>query len=170
MSACTSAGLPVYKKKMSQGWPAPLDMEETNAVATDDIKLFKRCLRSDGKQRIEMLVAALFDHGIRKHANKDLTQVLNGTAIGIDLVDGQFCAPHAPKLAKLLRGRLALLKNPDQSLLQLSAFIGHPTWFSMLNRPLLSRFHHVFYFTKRENGSVPQALPRKVVAELCLML
>ena len=37
-----------------------------------------------------------------KHAAKDVTEVANGTAIGVDLVDGRVWAPNAANFCKLL--------------------------------------------------------------------
>ena len=66
LNACVAVGL-TYDKNMGYGRPSPLDMEESSAVATDDIMVFQRCSRSDGLRRIDLLDAALADNGVMVH-------------------------------------------------------------------------------------------------------
>ena len=110
------------------------------------------------------------DHGVEKHASKDVNAALNGTVIGVDLVDGLHLGPQASGLLVFLRGAMCLLERREASPLQVNALIGRPHWYDQLNRPLYSVFNHVYKFTQRTPDYVVRVLPPEVLAELALCI
>ena len=69
---------------------------------------------------LDALATSIADAGIQAHAKKAVTAVLDETVIGIDVVDGCFFAPHAPKLAKVLYGCLHFLRERKASQLEVA--------------------------------------------------
>ena len=57
-------------------------------LATDDVVIFSRAPCIAVRHQLARLERSFVRHGIVKHAGKDVTHEKNGTAIGIDLVDG----------------------------------------------------------------------------------
>ena len=57
----------------------------------------------------------LAKRGLEKHPTKDELAVLNGTCLGIDLSDGLYVAPHAPRLAVFLHAVLEVLLRGEVS-------------------------------------------------------
>ena len=75
--------------------PAPLKTDDCFALATDDIMRFTSKGPLLSHRRMSDIDKALADHGIERKAEKDVPAATNGTASGIDLVDGTyFCTCH----------------------------------------------------------------------------
>ena len=99
LSACRAAGL-------HEGAPSPV-----YCLATDEVVYMRPDDISKGRAAIRCLDSEFTRRGILKKADKDIDGSLEGTLIGIDLVDVSFFAAHGPKLARLLVGGIALLAS-----------------------------------------------------------
>ena len=119
--------------------------------------------------RMEDLDKIWADVGIQQHDGKAVYDgVLDGTALGIDQCRGTHLGPSACKLFLLLCGAADLFENPWATLLELSSFCGILQWFNLLNRWLLSCFHHVYAFNRRAAARDLQVVPVHVLGEVML--
>ena len=94
---------------------------------------------------------ALVDHGKKRNAAQDVTGATNGTALGIDLVDGIHFALAIKKLGILQNGVTFILKQRLLSPLEMHTLFGHFTWFFLLARSSLSCFNKVYSFARQPN-------------------
>ena len=73
---------------------------------------------------LDALDKSIADARIQAHAKKAVTAVLDETVFGIDVVDGLFLAPHAPKLGKVLSGCFHFLRERKASQLEVAGIVG----------------------------------------------
>ena len=119
-----SAGL-TTDLMLSDDLPTPANLSAVFALATDDVMLFTLGAPEAALPWLAALDKSIADAGIQAHAKKAVTAVLDETVIGIDVVDGCFLAPHAPKLAKVLSGCLHFLRERNASQLEVAGIMGH---------------------------------------------
>ena len=171
LSYCSQAGLSP-SKILADDVDTPEDPSDVFVVATDDVVTFNSNSEKTARLTGAALDTAMADHGVEKHAAKDVTACLNGTVIGIDLVDGRYLGPRSGGLLVFVRGALALLRRREASPLQINALIGRPHWYDQLNRPLYAILDHVYKFTRLTPDHIIRRLPGEVLAEiaLCVML
>ncbi len=165
LSCCREAGLS-EAMALADNRPSPLSMGEVFSLATDDVMHFTQNDPGLSKGRMGLLDEAMEDGGVARNDAKSLVAVRSGTAIGIDLCDGAFLAPHAPKLALVLSGAAALVDQPPLSPSGTSALLGHFTWFGLLARPMLSSFAEIYGRTTLPGLHSETPLSRRDLAEL----
>ena len=141
----------------------------TFALATDDLMIFSVAPTTD--KNPSRLQRKAFDEIIGKHGlipatEKDINDKACATCIGIDIDDGYYLAPHAPKAAMLVTA-VAFLASTCARLsdLEVAALLGQCTWFGVMNRPSLSAFDAIYETTTR-NGNERATLDNAVVIEL----
>ena len=119
---------------------------------------------------VDRLDRGLKKAGIQRHTGKDENAKASTTCLGVDFEDGRFVCPHVRKLAKVMAGTLCFLDGSHlMSPVELSALLGHLTWFALLARPVLSCFHDV-YKHSQANSSDRCVLSGAATAELSLYL
>ena len=106
--ACRGTGFP-DKMVICDENPTPVGLGEAYVLATDDVMHFSSSEPQLSHQRMEALDAELVKLGLQKHPGKDETAKLNGTCIGVDLCDGSYFAPHAPRLTMFMSAILETL-------------------------------------------------------------
>ena len=107
LDVCRQAGLD-SSKILADGRPAPRDMAEVVALATDDIMAFSRRNSRGPKRAMDAVDVAMGRIGVVKHDKKNVTGVLDATFIGIDLRWGTHLHPNASKLRSFLLAILLL--------------------------------------------------------------
>ena len=107
LSYCAQAGLN-SSKILADDTDSPNDPSDVFVVATDDVVTFNSNSIEAARRTAVALDAAMTDHGVEKHASKDVNAALNGTVIGVDLVDGLHLGPQASGLLVFLRGAMCL--------------------------------------------------------------
>ena len=142
LACCHRAGLP-ETMALADNRPSPLSLTEVFSLATDDVMHFTHD-PALSKTRMASLDGAMAAGGVVRNVDKSLVAARSGTAIGIDLCEGAFLAPHAPKLALVVSGAAGLINAPALSPSGTSALLGHYTWFGLLARPMLSCFAEVY--------------------------
>ena len=133
LAACRVAGFPDEMVICNEN-PTPVGLGEAYALATDDVMHFSSSGPQLSHQRMEALDAELVKRGLQKHPGKDETAKLNGTCIGVDLCDGFYFAPHAPRLAMFISAVLETLLRVEISPKGMSALLGVGQWMIMPNR------------------------------------
>ena len=119
---------------------------------------------------MEALDAELLKRGLQKHPGKDETAKLNGTCIGVDLCNGSFFAPHAPRLATFISAVLETLLRGQISPKGMSALLGFGQWMILLNRPLFSCLDAVYAFTRLQPDIDLHLIGQKIRCELMLLV
>ena len=115
------------------------------ALATDDLMVFGRGNQSSIKHRLARVDKAIKDGGVQRHPDKDEDEKATGTAVGVDLDQGLYLAPHAPKICKLVGGLTYFLRDqPLVTIDEVQAIVGHLTWFALLNRLTFSCFCDIY--------------------------
>ena len=94
LKVCSDAGL-AERHIMAEDLPTPDPTRTTFALATDDVLLFSRGGPGSASGLLRRLDGAFKANGVIKHSGKDVNEVLDGTAIGIDLVGGTRLVPRA---------------------------------------------------------------------------
>ena len=100
LQCCTNAGL-TTNLMLADDLPTPAHLSAVFALATDDVMLFTLGAPDVAVRWLHALDKSIADAGIQAHAKKAVTAALDETVVGIDVVDGCFLAPHAPKLARM---------------------------------------------------------------------
>ena len=100
---CFAGGLKV-SQVLSDDRLVPASSRLMFALATDDLMLFARGSQQRARYRLKAVDQAALDAGIIPKVDKNIDEARDGTAIGIDLIDGVYLAPHAPKLWTLTCG------------------------------------------------------------------
>ena len=165
LACCRAAGL-AESMALADNRPSPLDMHEVFSLATDDVMHFTQNDPQLSASRMRDLNRAMEDGDVVRNTAKDLVGARSGTAIGIDLDEGLYLAPHAEKLALVLSGAACLPRDLELSPSGMSALLGHYTWFGLLARPMLSCFAEVYHHTRLEGQHSERALTPRSVAEL----
>jgi len=143
LSVCANAGLD-RSRVLAADVATPAVSDASFALATDDVMLFTDGSHDHACEWAERLDLALFDGGIRRSMDKDVTAARNGTCVGIDLVDGRWWSPGANKLARLTLALAELLHVRFISRRGLQCLLGHASWLALLCRPLFSCFARVY--------------------------
>lgn len=151
---------------------APLHLDQTFSLATDDVMILTRGDRDLGTRTAAKLDAALAEGGIVRSEEKDVTtEISEGgvTCTGVDVCSGIYLAPQRKKVASLFNGVLAFAQQTERLISPngLAALLGHFSWFAQLSRPMYSCFDHVYEFARRTLPEAPQRLPDTCLAE-CL--
>jgi hypothetical protein len=108
--------------------------------------------------------------GIQRHAGKDITGSLNGTAIGIDLVNGTKLFGNAFKISILLPALLEVIRIGTLRPVDMAVLLGHVQWLNLLNRPLFSVLRFTYAFARDPDQLRPKAVPCNVQTELAAIL
>ena len=144
LSLCLRGGLKL-SQILSSDRVTPKSTRCNFALATDDLMIFGRGNQSGIKHRLARVDKAIKDGGVQRHPGKDEDEKASGTAVGIDLDQGLFLAPHAPKICKLVNGLTHFLRDqPLVAVEEVQAIIGHLTWFALLNRLTFSCFCDIY--------------------------
>ena len=151
LKCCRAAGLD-EARMLADDLPVPAQTDVSFALATDDVMVFSLGDESAAAPWLEALDEAIAASEIVRHPDKDVNAKTNETAIGVDLVDGRFFAPHGKKLAKVLRGCIHFLSHGEASRLEVSALIGHLSWFALMVRALFSCFASIYGFGATRTG------------------
>jgi hypothetical protein len=137
LAACRGAGF-LDEMVICDENLTPVGLGEAYALATDDVMHFSTSGPQLSHQRMDSLDAELVKRGLQKHPGKDETAELNGTCIGVDLCDGSYFAPHAPRLALFMSAVLETLLHGQITPKGMSALLGVGQWMFLLNQPLFS--------------------------------
>ena len=165
LACCRAAGLS-ESMALADNRPSPLAMSEVFSLATDDVMHFTQGDPELSSSRMRDLDRAMKEGGVVRNADKDLVAASSGTAIGIDLDEGLYLAPHAEKLALVLSGAGCLTDSLKLSPSGMSALLGHYTWFGLLDRPMLSCFAEVYAHARLDGLHTERALSPRCIAEL----
>ena len=126
-------------------------------VAIDDVNLFERscglCGNSPERSLLHDPDDVWLRHRIANKVAKQNDPLLNGTALGMELVRVKLLLPKRSRLILIVNGLLELLTTPLTSPKRMSSFIGSLQWVMLSRRPLLSCFHEVYAFTRGENDA-----------------
>ena len=152
---------------------APLCLDQTFFLATDDVMIFTRGDTELASRTAGQLDRALKCGGIVRSEEKDVTAACAEegiTCIGVDVCSGLFLAPSAKKLSKLFVGVLHFIFRSNCCIfpLGLAALLGRFARFAQLNRPLYSCFDCVYEFARRMPQDKEHPLPDACIAE-CLL-
>ena len=167
-AVCRTAGLPA-DAQMSDCSRAPISQTRWG-LATDDVCVFSREEDSHVRQKLSRLDRAFVQHRIVRNEAKDLTHELNGTAVGIDLVDGLHLYASQPKLVKLLPALVWLLGLAATTPRSIERVLGHIDWFNLLNRPLFAVLDKSYDFARMEPANGPRPLPDGVKREMAVVI
>jgi len=168
LAVCKSAGL-TQERALTADRPAPIDLDNTFALATDDILHFSRISQEHSVSVMKAVERSFEKHSLERHPDKDITGQLNCTGIGVDLCDGTHLAPNALKLLMLLSALGGLCG--DKSVREvhpwgMAALDGVVQWFNLLSRPLFAVLFEVYNFARRDHPKTSQQLPPAVLWEL----
>jgi hypothetical protein len=144
------------------------------AVNTDDITHFLRA-SPVAKRSLDMPPLALLDktwdeRKIIAQDRKSFDMMQNGTALGIDLIEGVSLAPQLDGFVNVIRAGVDLVRRRHGSPEAVNSLLGKFQWYDLLNRCILSCFHDVYEFVRREPPSSDVQLPSEVVGEIALNL
>ena len=115
LARCFESGLDL-SKMLSDSNPCPRDMQQTFAVATDDVMIFTvggPNARNPGAKACARLDNAIGKRGIQGAPEKDINDKMDATVIGIDVSNGRYLCPAAKKLA-LIMSAASFMFNPYQ--------------------------------------------------------
>ena len=113
--ACGDAGL-VLDQMLAPELPAPRGSDPVFCVATDDVIILSNGCQGSTSDWAKQVDDAFKRHSLEKNGGKDVNDVLNGVAIGIELVDGLRWEPPAHGMLRLLLpwlGCLILILPPQ---------------------------------------------------------
>ena len=96
LSVCDEAGLHA-DDVLADDHISPCNIDDCFALATDDIMFFIARGLAHAQSRACALDKALAAAGVLRNTDKDITGSLSATCIGVDVCDGRFLAPNAPK-------------------------------------------------------------------------
>ena len=166
---CRRAGLCV-QQILAGDRASPLDLQNTFALATDDILCFTR-----GSLALAAAVTSKVDRafdsvGVVRNPAKDVDGALSETCIGIDLEQGIRLAANAGKLAVVLPALVELLSVRQVAPLGLAGLLGVVQWFNQLARPLFSVLDTVYEFERRAGPRTRQELSDCHLSELLVVL
>ena len=133
-TACHRAGL-TQGMQLADDLPGPL-IGTAFGLATDDICIFVREDFDICRSICSRVDRSLSSHGIVRHEGKDITGSLNGTAVGVDLVDGLYLLANCQKLIALLPALFGAISAKSMTPLEMSTLLGGVQWLHLLNRPL----------------------------------
>jgi hypothetical protein len=127
------------------------------------------------RRRIDIPPLALLDkqwddQGIRAQRRKSCDLERSGTVLGIDLVNGLALTPQLKGFVSILTCGVDLITERRASPRAVSGLLGKLQWNDLLNRFLLSCFHHVYEFVRSADFDRVVDLPPEVLAELALNL
>ena len=107
--------------------------------------------------------------GIQPTIEKSLNRVLDGTALGIDLVRGKSLIPRASKLLELIMVLCDILIG-DHCLARrgFASVLGSLSWVCLISRPTLSVFHRSYAVARDCNDPKMYHVPSAVRGELIL--
>lgn len=163
-AVCRTAGLP-RSSQLADDLPSPLS-EDKFGLATDDVVFFSPGPLRRSVQAMARVDKAFAAHGVVRHAKKDVTGALSGTAVGIDLVDGVQLWGNAAKVRLLLPSLLQCIRAAALQPQCLAAILGHIQWLDLLNRPLFSILHSCYGFARSTLPGVSRPVPDSVRKEL----
>ena len=83
LGLCTKAGLS-DERLLAPERVAPISVDPVFSVATDDVMIFSTGAKGTTSKWAQNLDAVFESHSMLKNADKDVDDVINGTAIGID--------------------------------------------------------------------------------------
>jgi len=168
LSACHRAGLHKHQQ-LSDDLPTP-NTETVFGLATDDIVHFTTGRPASIRADMRCLENALLSMDIERHSGKDVTGVLDGCAIGIDLVKGYDLHASRDKLRLLVPALLAATKRLQMTPIDVSKLLGHIEWFNLLNRPLFSCLDALYGFTRMTPSTIKFDLPVHCKREFAMVL
>ena len=145
LRCCEDAGL-ARDHMLAEDLPIPNVTDTSIALATDDVMLFTIGDPHEAKPWLDRLDQSIECAGVIAHHGKDINAKLSGTAIGIDLVDGKHFAAHGPKLIKVIEGTLHFIRVGFASPIEVSAGLGHMSWFALLSRPTFACFVTIYSY------------------------
>ena len=93
LECCVESGF-TRQQALSIDHPSPLTTKNCFALATDDVMHFTTQGYWAAETRMRNLDRVMAARGVQKNVSKDITGVTDGTAIGIDLVQGYYFAPN----------------------------------------------------------------------------
>ena len=143
-----------------------MDFREVFSLATDDVMIF-----SDGgpgvtAEAARRLEAALEEHGIIKHADKDVDDVDSAICVGVELVSGTHWWPPATKMWQLIVAVMHMATSRRASPGAVRAFLGTLQWFDLLQRCKLALYQDVYAFARRDCEWTVTDVPISVTTEL----
>ena len=170
LDVCRTAGLG-EDRMLALDLRTPDDVSEAFCLAADDVIHF--CKEAEvGRERMRRLDRAFACHGVQKHEQKDIDQVLSGKAIGVELGGGLFLAPASANLGTLLMAIAGLTtSNADVLMtpLEVVAVLGVAQWFCLLKRPLFSVFHKTYDFARAGDQNTRVPAPAEVKREFAMI-
>jgi len=140
------------------------------AAATDDVGIFSSVSRAHSIELAQRLDRAFESANVEKNGEKDVDGSLNGTMVGIELIDGLHLGPERQRALRYLSGTLEFLNTGFCAPVQLARLLGQPHWHYQLCRPLYSILKDVYAITRLEQQDVAIPLPPGVLGELILTL
>jgi len=169
MSAlCATAGL-TCDTQLCDDLKAPVSLTRWG-LATDDVVLLSLEPNAVVAGKLARLDRAFVQHDILKHAGKDVNHSLNGTVVGVDLVDGLHLYGSQSKLATLLPALVWAIECDTMPPLHMQKLLGHIDWLDLLNRPLFSILDQSYSFARRLPERQHHDLPTAVRRELAVVV
>ena len=144
LAVCARTGLD-ERHALALGNPLPTSASLTFSLATDDVMVFSSAgprgtSEAIRKIEIEIEMAAA---GIAEHPAKDEDDVLNGVCVGVELVDGTWWGPPAPRMWVLLMAVSWVCDTGVASPAGILAMLDVLQWFDLMRRPKLSLSLHL---------------------------
>ena len=169
LAQCFAGGLK-RNQVLSDDHLSPYSTRLNFALATDDLLVFARGNQRAAHHRVACVDAAVTKAGIVPHVGKNVDESASGTAIGVDLDDGVFLAPHTNKLFSLIIGLAYFLgERPLATKKHVQAIMGHLCWFALLNRHTFSCFDEI-YDAIGSLSEIEMKLPDCVFREVALFV
>ena len=117
---------------------------------------------------LELLDHAWSVQGIRGQPAKSIDVQANGTALGVDLVDGTHLASHLDGLVSLMLGATDLFMHKQAAPVEVNSMLGKIQWYDLLNRFLLSALHGAYDFVRHDEDATIVSVPEGVLGDLAL--
>lgn len=95
---------------------------------------------------------------------------MNGTVIGVDLVNGVRLMAARDKLSMIIPGLLRVIRQHTLSPRGVAAMLGHIQWLDLMNRPSLSVLAHSYSVARLPEQLTQMTLPLNVLRELASVL
>jgi hypothetical protein len=157
LGVCSAAGLE-QDRQLADDLPSPLS-DLRFGLATDDIVLFDRSTPEACTLHASRIDKAFTRVGIQRHTAKDVTGVLDGSAVGIDLVKGLKLFGSAARIRLLLPALLGVLERKLLKPAHLRILLGIVQWLNLLARPLFSVLSACYTFAGLPDQQRDQELP-----------